>query len=103
MDSRFRSNTNPALLEARRLRQEKDVELARSLQEDRKRNLEEQSLAAAKRAAEKTQKLVAVVRLPDELLEDSVEALTSALRVAGGARIARRFSGRGKLRSVADS
>ena len=101
MDSRFRSNTNPALLEARRLRQEQDEELARSLQEDRKRNLEER-LAAAKRAAEKTQRLAAVARLPDEPLEDSAEALTIALRVAGGARIGRRFSGRDKLRSVAD-
>lgn len=101
MESRFRSNTSPELLKVRRLRQEQDEELARSLQEDRKR-MHEEELAAAQHAAEKTQQLAAAARLPNEPREGSEGALTIALRVPGGGRIARRFAGGDKLMSVVD-
>lgn len=101
MDSCLRSSTDPALLEARRLRQEQDEDLARSLQEDRKR-IREEELEVAKRAAEKAQKLAAEARLPDEPGEGAEGVFTIALRLPGGLRITRRFNSFDKLISVAD-
>lgn len=101
MESCFRSNTDPALLEARRLRAEQDEELARSLQEDRKR-MREEELVAKRRAAKKVQQVAADARLPEEPGEGMPGVFTIALRLPGGSRTARRFNSFDKLSSIAD-
>lgn len=100
MDSCLRSSTNTALMEARRLRQEQDAELAASLQEDRQR--EERELLEAERAAAKKRTILdATARLPDEPVEGP-NAVTIAIRLLEGKRIMRRFNSFDPLQSVAD-
>lgn len=101
MDSRFRSSTNPSLMEDRRLRQEQDAELAACLQEDRSRDEMEQAKEAVQ-AHMKEQKLAAAARLPDEPAEKAVDIFTIAIRLEDGKKIIRRFNSFDKLRSVAD-
>ncbi|PXF48066.1 UBX domain-containing protein 5 [Gracilariopsis chorda] len=100
MDSRFRSFQDPQLVEIRRLREEQDAELARSLQEDRERERKEHD-EANRKALVKEHMLNAAARLPDEPPEDS-QCLTIAVRLSGGKRITRRFKHSDMLQSIAD-
>ncbi|KAI0566648.1 Ubiquitin-like protein [Gracilaria domingensis] len=100
MQSSFRSSANPQLVQFRRLREEQDAELARSLQEDRARERKELAEAEHK-AAVKEHMLNAAARLPDEPTENS-NCLTIAIRIGGGKRITRRFNRSDLLQSVAD-
>lgn len=101
MESRFRSSTDPALLENRRLRQEQDEDLARSIEADRRR-VQAEEAEAAKRASTKAEQLAADARLPSEPAENAAAVLTIAIRLPGGVRITRRFNSFDFLRSVAD-
>lgn len=101
MESRFRSSMDPALVEARLLREEQDAEYAKSVQEDRQRVQEERE-AAVKRELQKEQQLSAKTRLSEEPPKGSANVVVIALRLPGGMRIARRFSSFDRLERVAD-
>lgn len=101
MDSRFRSSTNPEVLESRRLRQEQDDLMAQSLQDDRRRIRDEEAVAASQHT-KKAVRLAAEERLPREPDVNDTNVLAVALRLPSGGRLMRRFQIFDRLRSVAD-
>ena len=100
MHSCFQSSTDASLMEARRLRQQQDAELAESLMMDQEREKKEQD-EVRKELAQKQLISEAEARLPMEP-EATADCFVIAVRMKGGARIVRRFNVTDLLCSVAD-